>query len=793
MRPPIEAAPPDSRPRSRTVLPWILLCALVLLAAVPDQAHAQARPGRITARLSAPSRGLTGEIEVEADRLEQTRDGGTLLEGAVVLRWGESRMQADRITFREKRFVEADGNVLVVWTTNRIAGTRMSYDLQEDRGVIEDAVGQVDPEFYFSAERAEMIGRERVDLTSATVTTCTQPIPYWSFSVSSARVNIDHYAHLYNLRLKVGRVPVFYSPYLVWPVKRERAAGLLFPEFGTTRDRGRVITQGLFLPLGRSADVTLFGEYYTVAGFGGGGEMHVVPNAKGLAVLSGFYIQDEVAGFARYRVTYRQTQEFLNGFRMIADINQVSDFDFFTDFERELRLASSPTILARIEFTRNGQWTSVNVRDLRRDQLFANGTTLVQSTLPEIEWRGRSHRMGRTPLYFSFESSAAWIQQYGEKANADYYRGDFFPVVTMPLSPVPWLDITPAVTYRATYYTQRRLMDGSSDTKIGVDDAIVRAVGGAGIEVVGPKFSKIFQKSDGPEASKLKHTFEPRLAYAFQQGAKRFDELLVYDDVDRNITAQNLFTYGMRTRLFARRPRAAQPLAAAGTEAIVLPDGTTSEAPAAEHGTSAPLAVDAAVARKEEPVEILSFDLRQSRSIDGILSRADSDGDFVIDMESPYSPVELSGRYRARDGIDFDMRTAYSVLFDRISDLSVAGTIYSELARANFSLVHRPGLGDSAGAPIPDQTQVRLALGVTLFGGKWRIDTDGSYVVNPQPGQTRVPDRRWRMEYYTQCCGFLGEYLSRDFSSSNSRKEFRFTVDLRGIGKLFDLHAGEDR
>ncbi len=779
--------------RNRLALCLVFASVILGIGGEGDPAHAQARPGRVAARLSAPSRGVSGEIEVEADRLEQTRDDGTILEGAVVLRWGDSRMQADRITFREKRFVEADGNVLVVWGANRIAGSRMSYDLEQERGVVEDAVGQVDPEFYFSADKAEMIGKERVDLTSATVTTCTQPIPYWSFSVSSARVNIDHYAHLYNLRLKVGRVPVFYSPYLVWPVKRERAAGLLFPEFGTTRDRGRVFTQGLFLPLGRSADATLFGEYYTEAGFGGGGELRVVPNEKGLAVLSGFYIQDNVAGFGRYRVTYRQTQEFLNGFRMVADINQVSDFDFFTDFERELRLASSPTILARIEFTRNGQWTSVNIRDLRRDQLFANGTTLVQSTLPEIEWRGRSHRVGRTPLYFSFESSAASIQQYGEKANADYYRADFFPVITMPLSLVPWLDVTPAVTYRATYYTQRRLMDGASDTKFGVDESIVRNVGGAGIEVVGPKFSRIFQKDGLPDAPKFKHTFEPRLAYAFQQGAKRTDELLVYDDVDRIITAQNLFTYGLRTRLFARRPRAAQPLAPTGTEAIVLPDGTTNEPPGPTSGSSLAPGVEGAAPRKEEPVEVLSFDLRQSRSLDGLLSTADSDGDGITDLTSPYSPVALSGRFRARDGIDFDLRTTYSVLFERVSDVSIAGTIYSELARANFSFVHHPGLGARNGIALSDQTQLRLALGVTLFDGKWRIDTDGSYVLGPPPGQSRVPDRRWRMEYYTQCCGFLGEYLSRDFSSTNTRKEFRFTVDLRGIGKLFDLHAGEDR
>lgn len=768
-----------------------LSCGAIVLvtasfAATAGRAWADARPGRISARLAAPGEGRTGEVEVEADRLEQTREGDTLLEGDVVLRWGASRMQADRILFREKRVVEADGNVLIVWGANRIAGSRMTYDLAADHGLIEDAVGQVEPEFNFWAASAETIGKDRVNLRSATVTTCTQPIPYWSFSVSSARIRIDHYAHLRNLRLKVGRVPVFYLPYLMWPVKRDRAAGLLFPEFGTTRDRGRVLTQAFFLPLGRSADATLFGEYYTRAGFGGGGEFRFVPNDKGSAALNGFYIDDRVAGRERYRITYRQTQEFRNGFRMVADVNQVSDFDFFTDFERELRLASSPTILARLEFTRNGAWTSVNVRDLRREQLFADGTRLVQRTLPEVEWRGRSRRIGRSPFYLSFESSAAWIQQFGEKADADYYRGDFFPVVTMPVSPVPWLDITPAATYRATYYTQRR-RPGASDTKFGVDDALLRNVAGGGIEVVGPKLSRIFQRRDDADAPKYKHTVEPRLAYSYQQGAKRTDEVLVYDDVDRIIAAQNLFTYGLRSRLFARRPRAEQPLAPAGSGAIVLPDGTTSEAsvPAAE------TAADTA-RRAQEPVEILSLEMRQSRSVDRDLSLADVHGDGLL-QTSRFSPVEMTGRYRAGEKTDLDARMTYDILFRRVSNLSLAGQLHGEFARANVSLVRKSGLGFSLGQPIADQTQARLGLGFTLLGGKLRFDTDGSYVLKPPPGQKSVPDRRWRMEFYTQCCGFLAEYLARDFSETNSRKEFRFTVDLRGIGKLFDLHAGEDR
>jgi len=64
---------------------------------------------------------------------------------------------------------------------------------------------------------------------------------------------------------------------------------------------------------------------------------------------------------------------------------------------------------------------------------------------------------------------------------------------------------------------------------------------------------------------------------------------------------------------------------------------------------------------------------------------------------------------------------------------------------------------------------------------------DVTYNVTPAPGEKSLPYQRWRMEYYTQCCGFLAEYLQYNYSTA-PRKEFRFAVDLRGIGKLFDFN-----
>jgi LPS-assembly protein len=794
------------------------MLALVVTTAVgvaPVRAQDSSPPQAVDPGGAENRRGpLPADFDFTFSNARTTADGTWVMTGSVTITGGEGRIQADSITLTEQRYVEAEGNVLIVWGGNRIFGTRMSYDLETETGIIEQAIGNVEAEFIFWAKQVEKIGPNKLRLLSANVTTCTQPVPYWSFAVSRATVTIDNYVRMTNMRLRAGKAPIFYLPYLVWPVKKERAAGLLLPEFQSNEERGFAYTQEVFVPLGRSADITLLGRYYTKAGFGYGGEARWVPNRRGAASLAGFAIRDKVAeDMFRYSVTYNQTQEFVNGFRMVADINLVSDFNYFSDYERDLTRASSPTILGRLEFTRNGRWASMNVRELRREQLLSScklpdGTvvtgddcSLVQWALPEIEWRGRSLRLGRSPFFLGYEASVASIRQEGFQSgapiDADYLRGDAFPQISVPLSPVPWLDITPQVSYRATYWTQRQeFFDiGGSPLRVIEDDSISRGLFGAGVDIVGPKIVRIFEPED-PTRAKYKHSIEPRLSYGYQEEYDELANVIVYDEVDQIAGAGNAMSYAIVQRLFTRRPRSEAEPAPDLLETIMLPDGTASEAPRRNPVNAGP---DASPAIDEsappEPLEVASLELRQSRSFDRDLTFADLDGDGVTDHTSPYSSIQAIGRYNPNSNTTLDLRTSYHILYKTVSDATLSGGVRNRLAAIKGSLVFRNGLGvRNVGTiefpdfePVQDDTQLRLTAGLNLLQGKLRLSANGSVIFDPDPGERSIPDRRWRVEYSNQCCTFLLERVNRQFQSLADRSDYYFRVDLRGIGKLVDV------
>ncbi len=804
--------------------PRALLILLIVMAAIA------LRPARAEDKAAAAA--LPPGVKLSAQHIgADEKNGAIVAEGAVTIEAGFGRIQADRITFREGHLVEAEGNVLLVWGNNRISGTRMTYDLGMDndpdpekrvaRGVIENAVGQVDPEFYFDARQVDTIGDDRVVLHHATVTTCTQPVPYWSFHVSTAKIKLEGYAHLFNLRPAIKRVPFFYLPYLVWPVKRERAPGLLFPEFGATSQRGYFMSIPVFVPMGPSADVTLFPEYYTIGGWAAGAKLRVVPNRDGYAEAEVQYIADQVTDASRYRVQLKQTQNFLSGFRMVSDVDIVSDFNYFTDFVRNITYASSPTILGRMTFTRSGPWTSILVQEQYREQLFSDDSTLVQTTLPEIEWRGRSRRIGKSPFYFTYTSSVAAIRQDSDRLQAHYFRGDLAPTISAPFSPRPWIDITPTVAVRSTYWSQKQApLSNPQDPVTVINDAIWRNLLSAGVDVRGPKLVRIFETKPKPgkdgadplPVRKYKNTIEPRFAYLYQQAFKRDGEIILYDEIDRFGINANAISYGLASRLIAQRPRAAAEREGGSGEKILVPEGESGklrEAPSATpEATDLPPAADEAPDAKStplEPIEVASIEVSQNYSFNSNPSTADVSGNCIVSATPPadcaetshYSSVNLTARYNPSRNASFNLSSRYDVLFGAISDVSVSGNFRDRFAQGLFSVVRRTGLGfQRAGDPVNGTyplepahgaTQIRFQGNFGPIAGRIRIGIDGTYNVTPTESEKHLPYRRFRLEYYTQCCGFLTEYLVSEYSAF-PRREFRFAVDLRGIGKLFDFN-----
>ena len=800
-----------------TLLVWALTVATI--HAAPDE---------------GPAKGASAERPViSAGKIEQISEGVLLLTGDVELKYGELRLLADRIEFNDTTHIAvAEGNVVMMFGKSQVSGDRLEMNVETRLATVWNAFGYMDPDVVFSAGKLERIADDKIVVTDATVTTCTQPTPYWAFHVSKATLHIDHYAYMRNAAFKAGKVPVIYLPYLIWPMKKDRSTGLLLPNVGYSRRRGSFIGNALYLVLGRSQDATLYFDKYGKTGTGLGFEYRFVPAARGEGALTGYYLNDTVTDDngneerrKRYRFKFTQNQKFDNGFSLLADLNQVSDLDYYLDFERDITQTTSPTVFSHVDLVRNWRNYSLNFKMDRQEQYLSSMSDVTLQRLPEIELRGRGIRVGRSPFYFSFEASSGVYNKdqrfevlddpngptdpnnlVSERREITYQRVDLFPTISASFSPTSWLDISPSISARETYYSASALDPADPNSRLLTQD-VSREFASFNLSVVGPRFYRLFGDKKAAGATVFKHTFEPSAAYSYIPAVSDGDNTIRFDEIDVLPGDVHRIRWSLTSRLFAKRraketPRPGiippEPYASdiTGPTQLQTPVTDVKDLPDELRRALKDVSREPGVGA----VEIATFDLSQIYSLDNQkpLSNdqpVDPDGQPGEPLSSPAGDVVATVRYNPTSAASLDVRAAYDVLYDDLRTVSLSSNLRSlKLGYARVSWFLSRDLGGSVfNDPDPNipperrftnQSQIRLIGGTSFLNRKITLDLEGSYDIEAKV----LRDQRYRLGYNTQCCGMLVEVARRDFDTIDEL-EYRFVLNLRGVGTFLDLQG----
>jgi hypothetical protein len=802
-----------------------------------------------------------------------------VLKDYVDIRCGDLRLQADLVRYVPATHqAHAEGNVVLDQAKSRITADSIDYNLESQTGEFRNARGYAEPTILFEAKRVEQVSPRELVLYDATFTSCTQPTPYWSFKLGKGLLRLDDYAYLHDLQFKVGPATVFYAPYLVWPIKTDRASGLLFPEFGFSQRSGTIISEAWYWAMGRSLDSTFYFDYMSKAGYGTGLEFRYVPTETGRGRFTGYYIRDQVAKdenkpgvpVDRWVIDASHQQELSTEWRLLAIANFVSDFDYYLDFERDIRLSSNPQAISKLYLTRNWGFYSLNMWSERREQLVQESVapaaygaptfavtegTIVRWILPEIELRSRRQRLGNGPLFLNLESSFDNFDK-GEP-DTTYQRLDAYPVLSSQVSPVPWLDIDASTGLRGTYYTKSQRTDlgcdnlpdtgdfgeanllidaepdlaplgifgpeddigcdgqpatldagegnGRRDAErtIIVDDDLERRIYQAGMTLIGPKVSRVFDRPESTFSTQYKHSIEPTVRYTYFSAVEDAQQIIPFDEVDILAGNTNRMTYGFVTRLFAKRPAggtedlamSAFSGAAAGRETEdLLARSLQRHAAEAAPGAGVEAAAEKepqAAPRRVSTVEIATLELSQDYSFLGPLSVSGA-----LRESRQVSPIRGTLRINPSIYTSLDVRTSFDVLFKEIREASLSANLRSpRYGFLDFTWTMVRDLegkalleqGLALTAPL-DRSQVVLQGETSLFARRLLLGMQANLETGDLlPGEPRLRDQRYRAGYNTQCCGFQFEYLNRNFSGSDLR-EFRFLVNLKGVGNVVDLH-----
>ncbi len=446
-----------------------------------------------------------------------------------------------------------------------LTGATLQFNIRDKTAVL--ANGRLfyrENNVHLTADSISKTGPETYEARRATYTTCDCPPdeePDWSFAATSARVTVGQYLTGWNARFYIKGVPVLYSPYISIPIKRERQSGFLQPRPGYSELRGFILDTSYFWAIARNQDATFYLDVETRRGLGKGAEYRYIRNSRSAGEIFFYQFQEksierarefrsdvdnlsrpEEATDNRWRLRLIHRELFESGLHLRADLNIVSDDEYFIDFGRGQEERSLEALESNLSATLNrGNWSLVGQLKFFDNLLDAGDDETLQK-LPEITLTNTAERVRGTPFYFSSRSS--YVNFWREEGPRGQ-RLDFRPRISMPVKPGGYFDFLLSAGPVATFWFVERHPERDRFDRFAYDVTAELTT----------TFVRVFRAGQ-PGTTALRHTIRPGIAYVYAPDIDQ-DDLPDFDDLDR-LTAANSVSYSLNSTLTGRRGEGAE-------------------------------------------------------------------------------------------------------------------------------------------------------------------------------------------------------------------------------------------
>jgi lipopolysaccharide assembly outer membrane protein LptD (OstA) len=127
-------------------------------------------------------------------------------------------------------------------------------------------------------------------------------------------------------------VPIFYTPYISFPLGDERKSGLLFPSFGHSGTNGYQIDIPYYFNLAPNYDLTLTPSYLSARGVQLSEQFRYLTESSHGVIDGSFLPNDTQEHGNRTYFHFNDVTNLAEGLRFDTDVTSVSDVDYFSDF-----------------------------------------------------------------------------------------------------------------------------------------------------------------------------------------------------------------------------------------------------------------------------------------------------------------------------------------------------------------------------------------------------------------------------------------------------------------------------
>ena len=208
--------------------------------------------------------------DIRARELRSVPGGVSEFIGNVELRQGDQSLSADRLRYNKSTGqADATGNV----TIKNSAGA--SFQTPETQLNLESRTGYTGPSTFRlendlargDAQRIDFEGPDHTRLTRVRYTTCAPGQDDWFLKIRELHLDTEEdIGTAYHTSVNFQGVPVFYLPYLSFPISDQRKSGFLMPRVGSASNHGLEVAAPYYFNLAPNYDDTFTPQFMTERG-----------------------------------------------------------------------------------------------------------------------------------------------------------------------------------------------------------------------------------------------------------------------------------------------------------------------------------------------------------------------------------------------------------------------------------------------------------------------------------------------------------------------------------------------
>jgi LPS-assembly protein len=514
------------------------LCLIAVAVAYPwPLANAAEEPACPQTRSSARIRGTprtkpadNPPLYIRAQELSSVQGDVTEFSGQVEARRDTQRLNADRLIYEKSaNKVEAYGDVTLKDATG------MSFFTTELHLELDSRVGYTGPSSFRipsannargDAERIDFEGPDHTRLKQVRYTTCAPGRDDWYLRMSE--LDLDHAEDIgtaHHTTVTFQGVPLFYFPYLDFPISDQRKSGFLAPRIGVSGKLGTELATPYYWNIAPNYDDTFTPRLMSFRGLQVQNEFrYLTRHSEGQAEFEYLPNDNRANGDNRFAGIYKHKEVFSPLWTGNIDMRGVSDKDYLSDFGDNLQITSQ-TFLPQnaVANYRGSPW---NFSVLASEYQTVDKTIPIDARpyarLPQLNLAA-SPPIEPNRVNYSFDSEAVNFR-HEETTKVAGERMSLGPAISLPLSN-SYSFLTPKIGVRQISYNLTGATDDTPGTTAGVFSLD----------------SGLFFERDSTWGGKLyNQTLEPRLFYLYVP-YKNQDSLPIFDTGLADLNFSSLF------------------------------------------------------------------------------------------------------------------------------------------------------------------------------------------------------------------------------------------------------------